>query len=546
MRALVLVLIAIAQSACGSPSKLKPVNGPCANNSDCADNICHAGICASAKPLKNGAACDGNGVCRSFRCVSGRCEQGSNPAGSGCLHGEECADRTCASGHCGPLPVDGGVDAPPADLLAEVSSAQDRTAREAAQAADRAAVIDLRRDMAFADTKPKLDTPVAGCAPVLGKGCTQNGTECGSAATCLLTAGTLGVCTCTCTVDDPKTPLVNEDTCPNTSLHFCKAVTLSSGSTQSYCFKRCSPKLGSNDCSAPIACVPSSASFSPAVGAGVCLLPGCSKDADCPVLTATTCTTQNPALTCAATEVCVPLTTATTSGRCGKPGKCDLASGLCIAHALGNPAAKVGDPCKADTECGGIMRCQLELDLSAVAKKAGQSCSTDEECCSGHCVSKVCTQGLCAVNNRNGYCTIPGCEFASTLPIRACPTGSTCNRVYTGGLCQKTCALASATDCRNHPSDRLGDYECRAWNGLTLGGVMIADAPVCDFGTGMPCSFLQGSGLDCSSVGLAPNSTQMGCRSLSNVALAGLHDPLGYCLDNTASGAQLRSPMPTP
>ncbi len=410
---------------------------------------------------------------------------------------------------------------------------------------------DKSGDLKPADGKLLDGPPLTGCAAVLGKGCTQGGSECGSSATCLLTAATSGVCTCNCTLDNPATPSVNEDTCPGKPQNFCKAVTLSSGATQNYCFKSCSPKLGSNECGAPLACDPRSASFSPKLGVAVCLLPGCSKDADCPVLTATTCTTQNPALTCTTGEVCIPLTGATTSGRCAKAGKCDLASGICTAHSLGNAAAKIGDPCNADTDCGGAMRCQLQLDLAAVAKKGGQSCSDDEECCSGRCTSGSCAAGLCTVNNRNGYCTIAGCEFASTLTIRACPTGSRCNRVFGGGLCQKSCSLASTTDCRNQPADRLGDYECRAWDNLTLGGVQIADGPVCDFGTAMPCTFLQGSSLDCSSVGdktniVVPNPTKMGCRSLSNTPLGNVYDPTGFCLDDTPSSSQQRSPIPTP
>ena len=40
----------------------KKVNDPCANNTDCADSVCHQGICASAKPLNNGEPCDGDGT----------------------------------------------------------------------------------------------------------------------------------------------------------------------------------------------------------------------------------------------------------------------------------------------------------------------------------------------------------------------------------------------------------------------------------------------------------------------------------------------------
>ena len=36
--------------------------------------------------------------------------------------------------------------------------------------------------------------------------------------------------------------------------------------------------------------------------------------------------------------------------------------------------------------------------------------------------------------------------------------------LYGGGLCQKTCSLTKANDCRGHSADLIGDYECRAWN----------------------------------------------------------------------------------
>lgn len=448
-----------------------------------------------------------------------------------------------------------GVDGPRADLPAADVRAPDGLAPDQKPAGDQKAPdakLDAKTDAKpTGDQKPPPDGPLAGCAAVLGKGCTTSGGECGSAATCLLTSGTFGVCTCTCTLDNPATTGVNEDSCPGKPQNFCRAVPLNSGATQNYCFKSCTPKLGSSECGAPLACDPRSSGFSPKIGLGVCLLPGCSKDSECPVLTATSCTTQNPALTCAAGEVCIPLTGATTSGRCAKAGKCDLASGLCTTHTLGNAAAKVGDPCAADTDCGGNMRCQIQVDLATVAKKGGQSCVNDEECCSGRCgTSGVCEAGLCTVNHRNGYCTISGCEFASSLTIRACPSGSRCNRVFAGGLCQKSCTLSSTTACRNHAADRLGDYECRAWDNLTLGGVQIADGPVCDFGPAMPCTFLQGSSLDCSSVGdqsspVVPNPTKMGCRSLSNTPLGNAYDPSGFCLDDTPASSQQRSPIPT-
>lgn len=95
-------------AACASQDR-KQVNAPCANNTDCADNVCHAGICASSSPLTNGETCTGRGQCRSFNCVAGRCEPGIRPAGADCLHDEECSGLVCSAGGCA-APRDAGSD----------------------------------------------------------------------------------------------------------------------------------------------------------------------------------------------------------------------------------------------------------------------------------------------------------------------------------------------------------------------------------------------------------------------------------------------------
>jgi hypothetical protein len=119
--------------------------------------------------------------------------------------------------------------------------------------------------------------------------------------------------------------------------------------------------------------------------------------------------------------------------------------------------------------------------------------------------------------------------------------------MWSGGLCFKTCSLTTAADCRNHSGDLFGDYECRGWNNLSLGGVPVTTAPICEEGGLFTCDFLSTSSLDCSSVGSSmSNPTNMACRSLGNTILTNSYDPLGRCLDNTASGTTYRSPLPTP
>jgi len=128
-------------------------------------------------------------------------------------------------------------------------------------------------------------------------------------------------------------------------------------------------------------------------------------------------------------------------------------------------------------------------------------------------------------------------EFASTLTSRACPTGSSCNTLYLGGMCQKTCDQTVASTCRGNTLDKKGDYECIAWNNLS-----ISTAPVCDFGMNLACSFLQTTSgtLSCANLGTdktaATNPTNMTCRKPDGTVLTNKWDPAGYCYDNTASG----------
>jgi len=101
--------------SCFNPDSKKAVNQPCVNNTDCADQICHAGICASSSPKDNGGSCTGPGECKSFVCTNGKCAAGVRPLGGNCLHNEECASNKCLSNSCaGGSGADAG-DAGPSD-----------------------------------------------------------------------------------------------------------------------------------------------------------------------------------------------------------------------------------------------------------------------------------------------------------------------------------------------------------------------------------------------------------------------------------------------
>jgi hypothetical protein len=92
----------IVSAGCGdAEDEPKKVNEPCQANADCADNICHGKICASATPKENGEACQGNGDCKSFNCASAKCAAGTAAKDAECLADDECLTENCDSGKCG-------------------------------------------------------------------------------------------------------------------------------------------------------------------------------------------------------------------------------------------------------------------------------------------------------------------------------------------------------------------------------------------------------------------------------------------------------------
>ncbi len=111
-----LIVIALAAgslawlSACSDQVKKRAVNDPCIANTDCADKICHLGICASSTPKDQGQTCTGNGECKSFICKNGICAKGTAGLGTECLHDQECSSGLCKLGKCASGSSDGGLD----------------------------------------------------------------------------------------------------------------------------------------------------------------------------------------------------------------------------------------------------------------------------------------------------------------------------------------------------------------------------------------------------------------------------------------------------
>ena len=130
-----------------------------------------------------------------------------------------------------------------------------------------------------------------------------------------------------------------------------------------------------------------------------------------------------------------------------------------------------------------------------------------------------------------------GCLFAGDLTPAACPGGSTCNRLYAGGLCQRICDPTLAGSCRGQAKDQARDYECRAWNNKQWPQDKVpTEAPVCDFGTRVPCSHFKGTNGDCKLIGAPNNATDMACRDGQGNQTLDAFSAVGYCFDKTASG----------
>jgi|GEM_PF-1263443 sugar lactone lactonase YvrE len=127
---IILSLIAISSAPLGCSDQTttgRPVNDPCRTITDCADQICHRGICVAATPKDEGGSCTGPGDCVTHNCDNGICVAGTGSAGTDCRDAEECLSGQCLSGICADIvdgalphdssaPRDGGIDGlPPTD-----------------------------------------------------------------------------------------------------------------------------------------------------------------------------------------------------------------------------------------------------------------------------------------------------------------------------------------------------------------------------------------------------------------------------------------------
>jgi hypothetical protein len=367
------------------------------------------------------------------------------------------------------------------------------------------------------DLKPKVDKqkldkpkpyPDGGACVGLGGLDTATAACCPGLQPFLLGTG-VNLCSTSCTPDDLQTPLVNEDSCPDLTSFVCAAANPSFPS-QHLCLRRCKPAYGTSTCGAGLACHWTSTSYSQSIDEAVCVFPRCTSNKECPIYTATSCSSVGAPCSSAGVPTgsfCAADETSPTGGSCAMAGICDLGSGLCAPHVSTGGGA-IGATCKDDRDCKSGMRCDRERT----------------------------TSGL--LHARGGYCTLEGCAFAASLPQRACPSGSVCNRLFPGGRCFKACKLETASDCRGNPNDKHGDYDCYAWNNLAAGTVMIADAPTCEPADTYPCDFFAQTKLDCSYLGNYPgNSTQMACRDRATGAVKPAPtSPDGFCLDTTSSG----------
>lgn len=103
------LVLVLALAACSGSDK-KKVNSPCQSNTDCADSICHLGVCAAGQPAALGQKCAGPGECRSFRCETEICREGKGTLGTDCLYDEECESQRCLGGKCAAKEYDARVD----------------------------------------------------------------------------------------------------------------------------------------------------------------------------------------------------------------------------------------------------------------------------------------------------------------------------------------------------------------------------------------------------------------------------------------------------
>lgn len=316
----------------------------------------------------------------------------------------------------------------------------------------------------------------------------------------------LGVCTRRCTADDPATvdPL-NEDDCRPAAEVACAALTAG----DAFCLRKCTPSLKQESCPPEQVCHPATDIWLLTRHRALCWRPRCRTDGDCPVRTPTICARDAQCAAVGAGAFCAA------EGRCALPGRCG-ATGLCAPHAHGRSTAQVGDPCTSDLDCSAQGEC-----LSDGLEDASSSAAS----------------GADGGRFPRGYCTVPFCAFADTLPEYDCPSGSTCHNGFAGGRCLKRCELADPGSCRGQPADRGGDYECYSWQNFATGdGRDLASAPVCGPAALVGCATLPNAA-GCDQLAGPGNPTRMSCRdSSSGATLTDPRSAAGRCLDDTSSG----------
>jgi hypothetical protein len=340
-----------------------------------------------------------------------------------------------------------------------------------------------------ADGPVKLGEPGSWCDPALSSGDGTN-PACLPIERCVVRDDPPqnGLCAVVgCTVDLP-TASINEDSCrgPLGNNYVCVDLDGANDDAEPYnsshpqgqntdlsdnlCVRKCTPRADGNDCEPQFACRPDSTRYD--LLHAVCLDLACQ------------------------------------SGTCPAGSTCNTTNGLCSPSSVGDPSARIGDPCLADAECPPGGACLVE---EAITDASGTRLAP-----------------------RNGYCTILGCRFADTLPDFACPAGSACDNFFYAGGCVRNCDPLDATTCRNDACDPgsglangcdwLGDFECVDWSGWNLAviglPVVSGDAVICDF------------------VYDSIRSCALGCPGGSTCTdpETGLPSTDGACLDTTASG----------
>jgi len=161
--------LVFATVACSDGEDPKAVNEACQTNGDCADGLCHAGICASPAPKDNGQACAGNGECKSYNCATGKCAAGVTKEGQDCRDKAECASLNCDAKKCA-LKADGADCAADAECKSTVCYAKKCT-KSCTKAADcaKGEICNTDDGKRLLCVKPKYNSDV-------GKSCAVTGT----------------------------------------------------------------------------------------------------------------------------------------------------------------------------------------------------------------------------------------------------------------------------------------------------------------------------------------------------------------------------------